>query len=138
MKSVVVDCSVVIPWYFPEENADIAQKVFEDYRNNRTICCAPALLHAEFGNAAWKKVVRKLCGRDHAATQINLFLRSGIKFYRCDEILPDAFDIANRLNISVYDALYCALAKTLKAELATLDTRIFSTAAKIGIRCFED
>lgn len=136
MKMVVVDCSVIVPWFFPEENSAASQKVFDQYRTNRIICCAPALLHAEFGNVVWKKVKRKLCSGDHATVQINLFLKSGIKFYRCDEILPDAFNMANLLNCSVYDALYCALAKMLKAELATLDSRLIDTLADIGVKFF--
>src|SRR5512137_1430785 len=106
MKTVVVDCSAVVPWFFPEENSDIALKVFDRFRNNQIRCCAPVLLHAEFGNAVLKKTIRKICGADHATLQISLFLQCGIRFFRCDEMLMDAFAHARRLNVTVYDALY--------------------------------
>jgi len=133
MKTVVVDCSVVVPWFFPEKGSEAALAIFDAFSKGHISCAAPALLQAEFGNMAWKKVSRKVCGAEYATHQIALFRKTEIKCCRCDEILPAAFTIACESRITVYDALYLAIAQALDAELATLDTTLAKAASACGI-----
>jgi predicted nucleic acid-binding protein len=53
-------------------------------------------------------------------------------------ILPAAFTIACDSRITVYDALYLALAQTLDAELATLDTTLAAAASACGVKLAGD
>jgi len=50
-------------------------------------------------------------------------------------ILKDAFEIAMKYNLTVYDALYIALAKNMDATLVTLDTRQYGVCRQEGIKC---
>jgi len=54
------------------------------------------------------------------------------------ELVPGAVEIALSNGLSVYDALYLALAKTLKAPLLSLDFEQLQTARRIGIRVLRE
>ena len=43
---------------------------------------------------------------------------------RDSSLLPDAYHIAQAMRISVYDALFLALARTRQAQLITADTQL--------------
>lgn len=133
MIDIVTDCSVVVPWFFPEKESNKALKVFEDFKKCKIRCHAPALLMAEFGNIAWKKVRRKLCTAHDAQIQIKLFQNMNITYCNISSILEQSFIIANHFSITVYDALYLVCAKTLNAPLATLDAALLSAAIQCGI-----
>ena len=49
-----------------------------------------------------------------------------------DEYLLEAFRIATRRKVTVYDALFIALAKSMKAELVTSDGRQYEASLEEG------
>ncbi|BFH73060.1 type II toxin-antitoxin system VapC family toxin [Sulfurisphaera javensis] len=60
-------------------------------------------------------------------------LMKSMKIYDSSNYLKDAFILSNEYNISIYDALYLALALSYNAELITLSDRQAKVASKLGI-----
>ncbi|MGJ3628099.1 type II toxin-antitoxin system VapC family toxin [Sphingomonas sp. MMS24-JH45] len=50
---MVIDASVAVKWFVPEEDSDRAFKIVALHQ-----LCAPSLLRTEVGNAIWKKLRR--------------------------------------------------------------------------------
>ena len=48
--------------------------------------------------------------------------------------LERAFGIAERVRVSIYDAVYLSLAEEMRAPIATLDARMAEAARELGIR----
>lgn len=64
--------------------------------------------------------------------QFRDFLNSDIDYRNVD--LDAAISLAGSLKLTVYDACYLTLAQTNGIELVTLDKRLATAAAKIGVR----
>ena len=88
----------------------------------------------EVANALWKKVLRNEMSISDANKIItDLSEAEAIKIVNQDNYLSKAFEIAVRNRITVYDALFVALAKELNIELITSDTKQAEIAKKEGI-----
>lgn len=111
---IVVDASVVIDVLVGEGRAT-DRLADEDL-------AAPHLLDAEVGNVIRRKT---LAGQLDAATArqaLGDFVELEISRYGHTILLPRAWEL--RANLTVYDALYVALAEVLEAPLLTLDGRV--------------
>ena len=96
------------------------------------------LVFKEVANVIWKACrIRKIVDEDQARRLYsilesmrdkNIFLESE------DRYLGDALEIALENEITVYDALYIALAARRKLPLATLDKRQEEVAARLGVK----
>ncbi len=136
MNAIVVDCSAIVPWFFPEEEEEASLEIRRRVTRAGMQLVAPDLLRAEFGNVAWKKVRRGLCSRELAQEQIALFSRLPILYCTHEPVIAFAFELACREGVTVYDALYLVLARETEVSLATLDMRVRKTAGKMGIVLF--
>ncbi len=80
----------------------------------------------EVSNAIWKARMRKLISIDDAEKKFTAFRKLvgvNIELFPEDKLIDVAFKIALEEDITVYDALYIALAERKKATLITLDKR---------------
>ena len=88
----------------------------------------------EVANALWKKVLRNEMSASDANKIITDLLETEvIKIANQGKYLSKAFEIAVRNRITVYDALFVALARELNVELITSDTKQAEVAEKEGI-----
>lgn len=89
---------------------------------------APALLRFELANTCVKKVRREpAAAREMMISQHSHALRLPIQEHgvKMDEVVA----LAERLNLSAYDASYLWLAQSLGLELVTLDRRLEKATA---------
>ena len=87
----------------------------------------------EVANALWKKVARGEMDEGVAIRIISdLLKREAMVVVGQDEYLLEAFRIATRRKVTVYDALFIALAKSMKAELVTSDGRQYEASLEEG------
>lgn len=133
MNAVVIDCSAIVPWFFPEEEEEESLEIRRRVTQAAIQLVAPDLLRAEFGNVAWKKVRRNLCSQESAQKQLALFNRLPVLYCTHEPIVGPAFELACREGVTVYDALYLVLAREADTALATLDIRVRETADRMGI-----
>lgn len=119
MTVLVVDASVAVKWFVPEEGSAQALALIDD--GLRLI--APELLVAEVANVAWKKQRRReLSGRE-AYDMLALLAQIEIALVSIIPLAQAALAIARDSDRSLYDCLYVALAIRDQATLVTADRR---------------
>jgi len=117
---LVVDASVVIKWFIPEEDSTAAARLL----SGRYRLIAPDLIWAEFANVIWKYERKRLLKKDEATEILRQFIRSPIEIYRSDAILEHAMEIALNTQRTVYDCLYIALASREGCDMVAADQRL--------------
>ncbi len=93
------------------------------------------LLVKETGNALWKKILRNEISIE-TAKEILEDLAKGVAIKLEDQkkYLASALEIAVKNKITIYDALFIALAKSLNIELITSDRKQAKIAEKEGVK----
>jgi predicted nucleic acid-binding protein len=115
---LVVDCSTIAGIVFGEPWQDNARTSIE----GRTLH-APHLLHCEIANVALKKQRR---GEAHAMAGLADATSMSISLHPIDALR--VAELAQRYQLSVYDAAYLWLAADLKCPLATFDDKLAAAA----------
>ena len=120
--TLIIDSSVAVKWLSHEDENFVAQakKILEDFQNEKVEIAAPELTKCEIGNA--------LTHKEFTLPQINTFLEKyfavPIKFYKTDlELAQLATEIALQNKITFHDAIFIALAQSLKATLVTANPK---------------
>lgn len=112
-----MDNSIAVKWYLPEEYEEEALKVFHAGDSGEALLFAPAHIQSEFGNALWKRYQRGELSLDEVRTCWEDFDdKAPLFLFRMDFIMPGALEIAMHCAITVYDALYIALAQAQRGE----------------------
>jgi predicted nucleic acid-binding protein len=119
----VVDTSALAAVVFAERSSAEAQK-----RLSGCNLHAPALLRFELANVCLRKIRAHPRGRDALLAQHRGSLALPIQHHPVD--LTQAVELAERFNLTAYDASYLWLARALGCELVTLDKRLAKAAAQ--------
>lgn len=131
---IIVDASVIIAWCMPDEYSPYAQSVMDDLTENASLL-VPALWVYEVSNVINISVRR---GRINTFFAEQVFLRlsnfeTEIDFPNAQIITGHAFELAQKNNLTIYDAAYLELAKRRNAAFASLDQRLMMAAQAEGI-----
>jgi predicted nucleic acid-binding protein len=113
----VVDASAVVAVLFNEVTREAVVA-----RLRGSALCAPALLEFEVANACLKKIRAAPGERRLLLEAFALLKELSISLEAVD--LAEAVTLAERTNLSLYDASYLWLARALDAELVTLDDKL--------------
>ena len=126
---IAIDSSVLVMYFSKEEGWEEAEKVIEQG------VVTLELAVEEVANSLWKKVLREEMAEEDAI-RIILDLASGdiIRIEDQGRYLEEAFDIAVKKRITIYDALFISLAKSRKLELVTCDRRQGRVAEEEGVK----
>lgn len=90
----------------------------------------------EVANTIWKAHIRGLVAADVAERLfyiLSSLLEKNVRLEPESAYLPDAFRIAVAHRITVYDALYLAVAQKRGAALLTLDAQQREAAKRLGV-----
>ena len=120
MSVFVLDASVVIKWFVPEIHSDAARRLLASEHQY----LSPDLLFPEVGNVIWKKVRRGELTADEGRRLAADISRIGVETVPTRGLMIDAHAVAIATGLTVYDAMYLALAVRLKTELITADDRL--------------
>ncbi len=88
----------------------------------------------EVANALWKRVVGGEMGYDTALTITRTLLEGAIPVVDERDYLARALELAAKHKVTVYDALFIALALEKSAELVTSDKLQAAAAEKAGVK----
>jgi predicted nucleic acid-binding protein len=117
---VVVDASVAMKWFVPEElSTESRQLLTTGYE-----LLAPDLIWVELGNVLWKKNRRRELDERTASRLLRDFSQVPIEFHASEHWAEGALELAIRYGVTVYDALYLALAAGNGCRLVTADQRL--------------
>ena len=128
---IVIDASILAAYILKEPN----WKKLEIFIMSS---CSVELIVKEVANSIWKAFYRGLISKEDANKKflaLISLININMKLYEQSRIIQEAYIIAMKHNITIYDSIYIALAKKLKAKLVTLDKRQYLTAKNEGISC---
>lgn len=121
MPARVVDASALAALLFGEPAGD---KVAKALRKGPLF--APTLLRYEVASVCLKKIRRHPAWRANLLAALDLLARMDVQEV---EVPPaDAVELAERTGLTIYDAAYLWLARSLGAALVTLDSRLENAA----------
>ena len=116
---LVLDSSVVAKLFFEEEGSDSAIRLMEIGDEKDIEFIASDLIIYEVGNTIWKNLKRT---KKDGTRYIELLFLLNIEFVPLDHDLAcKSQRLAQKKNITYYDAVHVALCKKNKATLVTQD-----------------
>jgi predicted nucleic acid-binding protein len=117
---IVVDASVAVKWFVPEEFSDLADRV----NTSGSQLLAPKLLMIEAANAFWSKISRNLISQEEAIEYLSALPHYFAKMIDHDDLLVPALSHACALRHPIYDLLYAEAARQNAATFVTADERL--------------
>jgi predicted nucleic acid-binding protein len=130
--TVVIDASVAAKWVLPEIGSERAAKL----RERGEDCIAPSLLVAEIGSAVWKRARREELTVAQATSAIELATALMTRLVPLDDLATRAVEFAIRLDHTIYDCFYLALAAREDVALITADRRLLAKASEANLKAF--
>ncbi|MBI2344120.1 MAG: type II toxin-antitoxin system VapC family toxin [Deltaproteobacteria bacterium] len=124
MTPAVLDCSVLLKWFFEESGTVSALHIRDRVIAREIEMWAPALVLAEFTNIVWHKTERLEIDETTACAHVEDFLQLPLLCMALEQLALPALRLAHTWHITVYDACYMALADHLSAPLITADRRL--------------
>lgn len=128
---VVLDTSVVLKWFLPEEKNYEAQTLRAAHINGDILICAPHLLIFEVVNAL---VYKKEITAKEIEQIIDILFYTNLSFLDFGkELTSQTSRLSRKYKISVYDASYVALTKGLSCQFITADKKLYNRIKKLSV-----
>jgi predicted nucleic acid-binding protein len=119
----VLDTSVIYKWYVEEEDTAKALLLRDDFVKRGAETVIPDFLFLELANAM--RYNPNMEQEDLENIVDNLFELSLETVVTTPTLTKEALEIAYDYQITVYDALYLALAQSLEFEFITADKKLY-------------
>lgn len=124
---LVLDASVAVKWYIPEDHAAEARRFMAPH----FAIHVPSFFAAECGNTLWKKSgQRRELDRGRGREIFDEILAYPKRIHDAEALTALAYDLAHDVGdvkLAIYDFIYLALAVALDRRLVTAD-RVFYNA----------
>jgi len=130
MSSLVIDASVAVKWYTQEENRDEAIKILQAHMGGEIELTSPTLLAYEVINAL--RYNPFLTPEDQEKAVAALFLIGIDLKPPTQELMKKATRLANKYDITIYDAVYLSQAILQDTNLVTADKELTEKAQETG------
>ena len=129
-QPLVVDASVAVKWFVVEADSDRALELARLAARRTVTLHAPDIWVSECANAIWKVAVKlRHMDRRAAHDAVTQLVTVPIRDAASRALLPRAYAIAVEWTITVYDALYLALAQALETQVVTADRALLRRMA---------
>lgn len=129
--SLVVDASITLAWFLESERTRFTEALFDQVETLEL--WAPAIWQLEVPNALLVAERRKRVDRTARLEVLERISGLGIRVDTAPLDLKMISLLAERRNLTTYDASYVELALRLGLELVTLDRALAQAAAAEGI-----
>lgn len=134
MDRYVLDCSVAVKWFAPEDGSDLALPLLQRILNGTIAFTAPDTFIAEFGHAIRSQVLRGVFSPDTACEAVEEMSALPIEYARTRLLASSSMRLALENTATFYDALYVDLARREDLQVLTADARMANAFASLG-RC---
>ena len=118
--AVVVDASVLIKVFLPEEGSEAATRLIEN-SGDGVVRAVPDLVYLECANIFWTWVRRGMLAADLARQSVADLQSLPLDAWASAELIGPALEVALTYDVTAYDAAYVALADLLGLPLITAD-----------------
>ncbi len=126
MPSYVIDASVGIKWFVPEEYEEQAELLLAGTYS----LLVPDLFYVEITNILWKRVRQNEIPESIARNILLALDTFVLTASSCASLSKTALEITVQTGCSVYDSMYVALAIRKKSKLVTADKKLFNTLSR--------
>jgi predicted nucleic acid-binding protein len=130
----VLDASVAVGWVVGTQATDYSRRVRRAAKHEPYH--APDLWRLEVTNAVRALQRRRLISSDAGGTAVRILERMAPVIHAARPAMGDLLDLANRYDLSVYDAVYMALALELRLPVACADGPLAMALPRAGLRRF--
>ena len=131
MKRIVIDASVVLKWYLPDEKyGNVALEILDKYVAYEIEILAPSLLEYEVLNGLLIAQKRGRIRDEIVATALEGFLSLEIEQKDISFFYPEVMSFSESYDLSAYDASYLALADKESALMVTADGVLYNKMKK--------
>ena len=134
MTAHIIDTSALVKHVIPAEYDDNLERIVSLHRGSGIQLIAPSFLLVECANVLWKNALRTGEPFEDIIDALDDLLGINIRLVPQEDLLEDALKLALDMEITVYDALYCALAQRESAEIITEDRRLRNALDQTDIR----
>ena len=128
---LVLDSSISLSWFFPDEKTGFTDAVLALAVKEE--CWVPALWRLEFPNALLVAERKRRLTRAERLQVLDEVARLNLRVDARAHELRAISDLAERHNLSTYDAAYLELASRLDSALITLDAALAAAATAAGV-----
>lgn len=126
----VVDASVGIKLFIPEENSERVHRLFARLLDSQPVSLyVPDLFFIECANILWKKVRRGEHSAKRALRNLEDLRAMELLTISTADLMERALQIACKRGVTAYDACYIALAERTDTPMLTADERLASVFA---------
>jgi len=126
---LVLDASVILKWFLEEEYSDVALKIRENFYREIYRIIEPDFLLYEFVNVLRYNPVYT---EEDVVKAVNSLIEADIDIVLPTvELLEVAVNIAKRYDVTVYDAIYIALAKLISGVYITADKKLYKKVKEL-------
>jgi len=122
--SLVLDTSVAVKWYLPEDLHDEAIGLLRRAEAGDVDLLAPGTVQPEFFNALWWQHRREGLPLDSVRNLWRRFALDPVVLYAPEDLMPRAAEIALQTRVIIYDALFLALAENSETVVVTADGKL--------------
>ena len=122
MRPLVVDASVAVKWFVPEERSAEADEV----ASSGCALRAPNLIRIEVASALTKKARRKLVQPAHVSEYVGLLPRYFEQIGDHEPMMAAAIAMSVEIDHPLYDCIYVEMARMQEATLVTDDLRLLA------------
>lgn len=131
MKRAVVDASVILKWYLPDEAHEAqALALLRQRTAGELEILAPSLLMYELMNGLVIAGRRARLDQKTISLSFKGFMSMGIRFYEVSYFADKALEYCRLYGRSAYDSSYLALAEQEGVDLITADERLFNSVQR--------
>jgi predicted nucleic acid-binding protein len=127
--NLVLDANVLIKAYVPEILSEKTNDLFKKAADKELALIVPDLIFPEIGNVLWKKNRLKELSASEVKEICQAIILLPLKIEPSKALVQLAIDISMVYDISVYDAIYIALAMVYETRLVTADKKIVDSMA---------
>lgn len=120
----VLDTSVAVKWYLPEELHDQAIGLLRRAEAGDIELFAPGTVQPEFFNALWWHHRREGLPLDRVRASWEGFALDPVVLFAPEDLMPRAAEIALETGVIIYDSLFLALAENSETIVITADSRL--------------
>jgi predicted nucleic acid-binding protein len=126
LNRIVIDASVAVKWFLPEEDSDAARALLRAGHE----LLAPELLYAEAGSVFRKRALRGEFDEASGSNMLAWLMEIRIDVRPHKPLAESAWRISTQYGQSFYDSLYLALALGSDARLVTADQRFYNAISR--------
>ncbi len=131
---LVLDSSVCLSWFFPDERTSFTDMVLDVAANEE--CWVPSLWRLEFANALLVAERKRRLTRAERLQMLDEASRLSLRVDTHVHDLRRISALADQHELSAYDSAYLELAIRLDAPMATLDKALAAAGTVAGLTVY--